>query len=83
MNGVNDLDCPGRKYLRMPGGSWANGHLWSDIEGPNGAGAWKVSYSETLSLLNAISVPGEAIHPTIQPIVNFPCWWSKLQMIRR
>ncbi len=71
----NLMIASGRKYLRMPGGSWANGHLWSDIEGPNGFGAWKVSYNETLNLLDAISVPGEIIHPTLQPIVNFPGWW--------
>ena len=71
----NLMKATGRKYLRMPGGSWANGHLWNDIEGPNGAGAWKVSYNETLNLLDAISVPGETIHPTLQPIVNFPGWW--------
>jgi hypothetical protein len=71
----NLMKASGRKYLRIPGGSWGNGHLWSDIEGPNGTQGWKVSYSEYLNLLAALSQPGETIHPTLQPIVNFPGWW--------
>ncbi len=68
----------GRKYFRMPGGSWANGHLWSDIKeihSPYGSATWKVGYSETLNLMSALSRPGETIPPTIQPIVNFPGGW--------
>ena len=55
----NLMKATGRKYLRMPGGSWADVVLWSDMEGPNSVNGWIVSYSETLNLLNAISEPGE------------------------
>ena len=71
----NLMKATGSKYYRIPGGSWSNGHLWNDIEGPNGSQGWKVSYNEYLNLLNALSQPGENIHPTFQPIVNFPGWW--------
>jgi hypothetical protein len=71
----NLMKATGSKYYRLPGGSWGNGHLWNDIEGPNGSQGWKVSYNEYLTLLNALSQPGETIHPTFQPIVNFPGWW--------
>lgn len=71
----NLMKASGRKYFRVPGGSWGNGHLWSDIEGPNGANAWKVSYNETLYLLSQLSQPGQEVPPTLQPIVNFPGWW--------
>ena len=33
----NLMKASGSKYFRIPGGSWSNGHLWSDIEGPNGS----------------------------------------------
>lgn len=74
----NLMKASGRKYFRIPGGSWANGHLWSDIEelySPYGSATWKVSYSEYLNLLNALRVPGEIVPPTLQPIVNFPGGW--------
>jgi len=71
----NLMKASGRKYFRIPGGSWSNGHLWSDIEGPNGTAAWKVSYTEYLNLMAALSQPGETTPPTLQPIVNFPGWW--------
>ncbi|MBN1766171.1 MAG: hypothetical protein JW860_12995 [Sedimentisphaerales bacterium] len=71
----NLMIASGRKYLRIPGGSWGNGHLWNDIEGPSGAATWKVSYDETLYLLSQLSQPGEDVSPTLQPIVNFPGWW--------
>ncbi|MCJ7728871.1 MAG: hypothetical protein MUO27_03195, partial [Sedimentisphaerales bacterium] len=72
---TNLLKASGCKYLRIPGGSWGNGHLWSDIEGPGGSQAWKVSYEEYLYLMTLISQPGEEVPPTLQPIVNFPGWW--------
>ncbi|GEM_PF-1196021 len=71
----NLLEASGCKYLRVPGGSWGNGVLWNDIEGPYGANGWKVSYLEYLYLMSLISQPGEEVHPTLQPIVNFPGWW--------
>jgi hypothetical protein len=83
MNGSNTtfnnlMKATGGKYYRIIGGSWSNGHLWSDIEeiySPYNSATWKVSYNEYLNLLNALSVPGETIHPTFQPIVNFPGGW--------
>ena len=73
----NLLIHSGSKYFRIPGGSWANGHLWSDIEGPNGSQGWKISYEEYLSLMEILSQPGEEMYPTLQPIVNFPgCWYD-------
>jgi len=72
---TNLLRASGCKYLRVPGGSWGNGVLWSDIEGPNGSQGWKVSYNEYLYLMTLISQPGEEVPPTLQPIVNFPGWW--------
>ncbi len=72
---TNLLKASGCKYLRVPGGSWGNGVLWSDIEGPNGSQGWKVSYADYLNLMSLISQPGEEVHPTLQPIVNFPGWW--------
>jgi hypothetical protein len=72
---TNLLKASGCKYLRIPGGSWGNGVLWSDIEGPNGSQGWKVSYAEYLYLMSLISQPGEEVPPTLQPIVNFPGWW--------
>jgi hypothetical protein len=71
----NLAKASGCKYFRVPGGSWGNGVLWSDIEGPNGSQGWKVSYNEYLNLMSLISQPGEEVHPTLQPIVNFPGWW--------
>ena len=71
----NLMKASGCKYFRIPGGSWGNGHLWSDIEGPNGSQGWKVSYAEYLYLMSLISQPGEEVPPTLQPIVNFPGWW--------
>ena len=71
----NLVKASGCKYFRIPGGSWSNGHLWSDIEGPSGSQGWKVSYAEYLNLMTLISQPGEEVHPTFQPIVNFPGWW--------
>jgi fibronectin type 3 domain-containing protein len=80
MNGGNATfnnlaKASGCKYFRVPGGSWGNGMLWSDIEGPNGSNGWRVSYAEYLYLMGLISQPGEEVHPTLQPIVNFPGWW--------
>ncbi len=71
----NLLIASGSKYFRVLGGSWSNGHLWSDIEGPNGANGWKISYEEYLNLMSILSQPGEEMYPTLQPIVNFPGWW--------
>ncbi len=71
----NLLIASGRKYMRMPGGSWSDAHLWSDIEGPNNSQSWKVSYQETLNLLDAISQPAEEVTPMLQPVVNFPGYW--------
>ncbi len=71
----NLLIASGRKYQRWPGGSWGDAYLWSDMEGPGGVNGWIVSYSETLNLLNILSQPGETVHPTLQPIVNFPGYW--------
>ncbi len=75
----NDLmKASGCKYFRIPGGSWANGHLWSDIEelnSPYGSSGWKVSYDEYLYLMSRLSQPGQEIPPTLQPIVNFPGGW--------
>jgi len=55
-------------YIRWPGGSWGDCHLWSDMEGPSGAYTWKVSYNETLYMLGILDA-------TMQPIVNFPGYW--------
>jgi hypothetical protein len=71
----NLLIASGRKYLRWPGGSWGDAYLWSDMEGPNNANTWIVSYNETLYLLSQLSQPGEDVPPTLQPIVNFPGYW--------
>ncbi len=71
----NLMKASGNKYFRIPGGSWGNGVLWSDIEGPNGSQGWKVSYNEYLYLMSLMSQPGEEVPPTLQPIVNFPGWW--------
>ena len=74
----NLMKASGCKYVRIPGGSWSNGHLWSDIEeiySPYGSSTWKVSYAEYLNLMTLISQPGEEVHPTLQPIVNFPGGW--------
>jgi hypothetical protein len=71
----NLMKASGSKYFRWCGGSWGDAYLWSDMEGPSGANTWIVSYPETLNLLNILSVSGEEVHPTVQPIVNFPGWW--------
>lgn len=75
----NLLKASGRKYMRWCGGSWGDAYLWSDMEGPNKTKTWIVSYSETLNLLNLLSQPGETVHPTLQPIVNFPGIWYGIQ----
>lgn len=75
----NLLIASGRKYLRWCGGSWGDAYLWRDMEGPNNANTWIVSYQETLGLLNILSQPGEDVHPTLQPIVNFPGIWYDIQ----
>jgi hypothetical protein len=72
------MKASGRKYQRIIGGSWSNGHLWSDIEelnSPFGSAAWKVSYQEFLNLLTALNESGQTTPPTFQPIVNFPGIW--------
>lgn len=70
----------GRKNLRWPGGSWGNCHLWRDMEGPNNASSWIVSYNETLNqLFPALSDSGNETPPTLQPIVNFPGVWYGTQ----
>jgi len=72
------MKASGRKTQRIIGGSWADGHLWSDIEelnSPYGSAAWKVSYQEFLNLLNALNEPGQTTPPSFQPIVNFPGVW--------
>lgn len=74
----NLMKASGCKYFRIPGGSWSNGHLWSDIEelnSPYGSAAWKVSYNEYLYLMSQLSQPGQETAPTLQPIVNFPGGW--------
>lgn len=75
----NLLKASGRKYMRWCGGSWGNLHLWSDMEGPDRAYTWKVSYAETLNLLNILSQTGQTVSPTLQPIVNFPGVWYDVQ----
>ena len=70
----------GCKYFRIPGGSWGNGMLWSDIDElynpDNTPQTWRVNYNEYLNLMSILSQPGEEVHPTLQPIVNFPgCWY--------
>ncbi len=76
----NLLIASGRKYLRWCGGSWGDAYLWSDMEGPNGANTWIVSYDETLYLLSQLSQLGQEVPPTLQPIVNFPgCWYADAQ----
>lgn len=72
------MKASGRKFQRMPGGSWSNGHLWSDIEelnSPYGSATWKVSYQESLNLLTALNETGQTTPPTFQPCVNFPGIW--------
>jgi len=72
------MKASGRKYQRIIGGSWADGHVWNDIEelnSPIGSATWKVSYQEFLNLLNALNETGQTIAPTFQPIVNFPGIW--------
>jgi hypothetical protein len=74
----NLMKASGCKYFRIPGGSWSNGHLWSDIEelySPYGSSTWKVSYNEYLYLMSQLSQPGQEVAPTLQPIVNFPGGW--------
>ncbi len=76
---ANMQKATGQTYMRTPGGSWGDTHLWSDMEswygqGPNDPNApytWKVSYPESLNYLTKIA-PGARL----QPIVNFPgCWY--------
>jgi alpha-L-arabinofuranosidase len=46
------IAAAGNRHVRWPGGSWANGHLWSDMEAPNYSNAWKVNYGESMYRIN-------------------------------
>jgi hypothetical protein len=67
----NLMLATGQKYVRWPGGSWGDCHLWSDMEGPGGAYTWKVNYNEELYMLGILGA-------TMQPIVNFPGYWYEM-----
>jgi hypothetical protein len=81
----NLLAASGRRYMRWPGGSWGDAVPWWDIEyvldaDPSNNSTWKPSYEETLNqLFPAISLPGDEMAPTLQPIVNFPGIWYGVQ----
>lgn len=81
----NLMKATGSKYYRIPGGSWGNGVLWNDIHeiyNPHPESSpqyWRVDYNSYLNLMSLLSQSGEEVHPTLQPIVNFPgCWYSYL-----
>jgi len=63
------IAAAGNRYVRWPGGSWANGHLWSDMEAPNYSNTWKVNYGESMYRINKFD-------SMMQPIVNFTGIWS-------
>ena len=63
------IAAAGNRHVRWPGGSWANGHLWSDMEAPNYSNAWKVNYGESMYRINKFD-------SMMQPIVNFTGIWS-------
>ncbi len=65
----NLMVASGRRYVRWPGGSWGDAYLWSDMEGPNDANTWIVSYDESMYLLNRYGT-------IMQPIVNFQGYWN-------
>jgi hypothetical protein len=72
-NGSNEnvnalIAVAGNRHVRWPGGSWANGVLWSDMEGPNYSQTWRVSYDESMYRINKFDT-------IMQPIVNFPGVW--------
>jgi len=72
-NGGNDnfnslMAASGRRYIRWPGGSWGNAYLWSDMEGPGDGNEWRVSYDESMYMINKMGA-------IMQPIVNFPGYW--------
>ena len=64
----NLMLASGQTYIRWPGGSWGDCHLWSDMEGPGGAYTWKINYNEALYMFSLLDA-------TMQPIVNFPGYW--------
>ena len=73
-NGGNDnvntlIAASGSRYVRWPGGSWGDGVLWSDMEGPNYSNTWRVSYGESMYRINKFD-------SIMQPIVNFSGIWS-------
>jgi hypothetical protein len=73
-NGGNDnvntlIAALGSRYVRWPGGSWGDGVLWSDMEGPNYSQTWRVSYDESMYRINKFD-------SIMQPIVNFSGIWS-------
>jgi hypothetical protein len=73
-NGGNEnvnalIAVAGNRHVRWPGGSWANGHLWSDMEAPNYSNTWKVNYGESMYRINKFD-------SMMQPIVNFTGIWS-------
>jgi len=73
-NGGNEnvnilIAAMGSRNVRWPGGSWANGHLWSDMEAPNYSQTWKVNYGESMYRINKFD-------SMMQPIVNFSGIWN-------
>ncbi len=73
-NGSNEnvntlIAASGSRYVRWPGGSWGDGVLWSDMEGPNYSQTWKVSYGESMYRINKFD-------SIMQPIVNYSGIWS-------
>ncbi len=76
-NGSNEnvnalIETSGNRYVRWPGGSWGNGALWSDMEGPNYSQTWRVSYGESMYRINKFD-------SIMQPIVNFPGIWFDVE----
>jgi hypothetical protein len=65
---LNEFMLNRSKMYRWPGGSWADGHAWNDMEA--GGNAWKVSYAECLEFL---SITGGKM----QPIVNCGGYWKE------
>jgi alpha-L-arabinofuranosidase len=63
------IAASGSRYVRWPGGSWGDGVLWSDMEGPNYSQTGRVSYGESMYRINKFD-------SIMQPIVNYSGIWS-------
>jgi alpha-L-arabinofuranosidase len=65
------MAASGSKFIRFPGGSWADIVDWSNLE-CSGSQTWVISVDEALSFVAAFGAK-------LQPIVNFSGYWCDTQ----